>query len=251
MREMPALRDAVSSGRLAYSKAVLVARHATPADIDDRIARAASTTCQQTERETEAEEDRKNRGAGVRKLWAPSEAARTVRDAVGSAQAWSLKERGMAIGCGEALALIADHFAEVAMAHRSRGKRPDRLRHEVLKRKAGLCSVPGCSRAAVHVHHIVFRSRGGKDAKENQVGLCMPHHLHGIHLGYLEVRGRAGERLHWKFGTGEAVPLEEWVTFGDDDVRRAWSPADSLDGAGVVGEGVGYGAAYASEGVAA
>ncbi len=137
MREMPTLREAVSSGRLAYSKAVLVAKHATPADVDERVERAASTTCQQTERETEAEEDRKNRGAGVRKLWAPSEAARTVRDAVGSAQAWSLKERGVAIGCGEALALIADHFAEVAMAHRPRGKRLDRLRHEVLSARRG------------------------------------------------------------------------------------------------------------------
>jgi hypothetical protein len=96
-----------------------------------------------------------------------------------------------------------------------------RFRKAALMRNGGLCAVPGCSRAAVHVHHLVFRSRGGKDEPWNGVALCAVHHLHGIHMGYLEVTGRAGERLHWKFATGEAVPTEEWVTLGDDDVRRA------------------------------
>ena len=31
---------------------------------------------------------------------------------------------------------------------------------------------------------------------------------------------QAGERLHWRFGTREAVPTEEWITLGEDDVRR-------------------------------
>ncbi|MFI5402011.1 MAG: HNH endonuclease [Planctomycetota bacterium] len=245
MREMPALRDAVSSGRLTYSKAVLVAKHATPADVDDRIARAAATTCQQTERETEAEEDRRNRGAGVRNLWAPSDAARTVWDAIGSAQAWSLGERGMEIDAGEALALIADHFVRIYETHLVKsegGRRMEKLRREILMRKWGLCAAPGCTREARHIHHVVFRSRGGPDEAWNGVGLCVPHHLHGIHLGYLELTGRAGERLHWRFGASEAIPLEEWVTLGDDDVRRAdqvpRDPAYGFDGAGVVGEGV-------------
>jgi len=83
-------------------------------------------------------------------------------------------------------------------------------------RKGGLCSVPGCSRAAVHVHHVVFRSRGGPLEEWNEIGICAVHHLHGIHIGYLEVSGRAGERLEWRLATGEA-----WVTLGDDDVFRA------------------------------
>ena len=90
-------------------------------------------------------------------------------------------------------------------------------------RKGGLCAVPGCSRAAVHVHHLVFRSRGGGDEVWNGVALCAVHHLHGVHLGYLEVTGRAGERLFWRFATGEAFPTEEWETHGEDDVRRAGS----------------------------
>jgi len=243
MRHLPALREAIASGRLTYSKAALVAKHATPFDIDERIARAASTTCQQTERETEAEEERRNRGVGVRRLWAPSDAARTIWDAIGSAQAWALGERKEVIDAGEALALIADHFVEIYEAHRPPNDTRrwfSRFHRDALMRKGGLCAVPGCSRAARQVHHVVFRSRGGPDEAWNGVALCVPHHLHGIHLGYLELTGRAGERLHWKFGAGEAVPLEEWVTFGDDDVRRAdqvpRSPADD-HGADFVAEG--------------
>lgn len=240
MRALPALREAVSSGRLTYSKAVLVARHATPFDIDERIARAASTTCQQTERETEAEEERRNRGVGVRRVWAPVDAARTVWDAIASAQARALGTRGEVIDAGEALAEIADHFVKVWEANlppNDARRWLARFHRDALTRKGGLCAVPGCSRAARHVHHIVFRSHGGPDEAWNGVGLCVPHHLHGIHLGYLELTGRAGERLHWKFGAGEAVPLEEWVTLGDDDVRRAGSVAWSDDGADVVAEG--------------
>ena len=234
MQDLPSLREALKSGKLTYSKALAVARHATPFDIDDRIARAASTTCQQTEKEGEEEQDRKNRGAGVRELWAPKDAAETVREAIASAQAWSLGEKGVEIDESEALAVIADHFVEVFWAHMLPAERDhiDRRRHTVLMRKAGLCAVPGCSRAACQLHHIVYRSRGGTDDPTNLVGLCAVHHLHGVHLGYLEVTGRAGERLHWKLGTGEAVPLEEWVTFGDDDVRRAGASARASPGGG-------------------
>jgi hypothetical protein len=233
MRELPELREALSSGRLTYSKALVVAGRATWADVGERIARAEKTTCQQLEREAEAEEDRQNRGAGTRKLWSPKDSAQTVRDAIAAAQAWSKGVRGKEIGPGEALAVIADHFVEVCEAHMpecDRDRWISMFRREALMRKGGLCAVPGCSRAAVHVHHIVFRSRGGRDTPGNGVALCAVHHLHGIHMGYLEVTGRAGERLHWKFATGEAFPTEEWLTFGDDDVRRA-DAAGAGDGA--------------------
>ena len=84
------------------------------------------------------------------------------------------------------------------------------------RRHHGLCAVPGCSRQARHVHHITFRSRGGPDETWNKVAICIPHHLHGIHRGFLVVSGRAGERLFWKLGTREV-----WVTEGDENVRRA------------------------------
>jgi hypothetical protein len=230
MRDLPALRQALWSGRLSYTKARVVARRATWADVDERIARAAGTTCQQTEREDEEEEARESRAKGTRRLWSPGDAAQTVRDAIATAQARSLAERGLAIDAGEALALIADHFVEVAEANwpeRTRRSREEQ-RRRVLMRKGGLCAVPGCSREAAHVHHIVFRSRGGAPIPQNEIGLCAVHHLRGVHMGHLEVAGRAGERLRWRFGTGEAVPTEEWVTLGDDDVRRAASAAGGV-----------------------
>jgi hypothetical protein len=232
MRHLPALRRALSSGQLSYTKARVVARQATWADIDERIARAAGTTCQQTEREAEEGEARASRAKGTRRLWSPKDVVPTVRDAIAAAQARSLALHGVAIDAGEALAVIADHFVEDAEARRPewlrRWREERRLR--VLMRTGGLCAVPGCSRAAVHVHHIVFRSRGGARIPQNEIGLCAVHHLRGVHTGYLEVAGRAGERLHWRFATGEAVPTEEWVTLGDDDVRRAGDVTDAESG---------------------
>jgi len=81
--------------------------------------------------------------------------------------------------------------------------------------------VPGCTGSAQQVHHITFRSRGGLDIVWNKVPLCAPHHLHGIHRGYMTLEGKAGSWLIWRFGTaGEAVPLEEWQTIGENEVRR-------------------------------
>src|SRR5207237_10776238 len=37
-------------------------------------------------------------------------------------------------------------------------------------------------------------------AARNLVSLCAAHHLHGVHLGYIRVRGRAPDRLRWELG---------------------------------------------------
>jgi hypothetical protein len=224
MRTLPPLREALATGGITYSKALLVAKDATPHDVAQRVSDAAATTWQQLERESTAEEDRRNRAAGVRRIWGPTDAARTVVAAIASAQAWSAAG-GAVVDAGEALAVIADHFFAVWSAHRERP--PSRRRREVLLRHGGFCAVPGCSRAAEHEHHVVFRSHGGAEAPWNKVGVCVPHHLHGIHRGYLTVAGRAGERLLWRLGSGAggtselSEVLEVWVTEGDDDVRRA------------------------------
>jgi hypothetical protein len=220
MEALPGLREALAADRVTYSKALLIAKDATPYTIDARIEEAASTTWQQLERESTEREDRQNRAAGVRRLWGPDDAAAAVVDAILSAQAVAKAKTGEQIGAGEALARIADHFVEVCKAHAAGSRRVPRRRREVLARTDGICSVPGCSRPAEHVHHIVFRSRGGKNVLWNETGVCTPHHLHGIHRGYLTVRGRAGEALVWEFGAAEAVPLEVWLTKGGDDVKR-------------------------------
>src|SRR3970282_666873 len=49
--------------------------------------------------------------------------------------------------------------------------------HRVFTRDGWRCQVPGCgSRAHLHAHHIVFRSRGGPDADWNLVTACETHH---------------------------------------------------------------------------
>ncbi len=213
MFALPPLRAALASGRLTYMKALLVARDATPADVAERIARAADTTWQQTERETTAREDRRDRARGIRRLWAPKDVMRTIVAAIRSARRWSASN-GRPIDSGEALALIADHFHAVWSRHMD--KHRSRARQRVLDRGGGCCDVPGCSLPARHEHHIRYRSHGGTDDPWNKTKLCVPHHLRGIHHGHLTVEGRAGERLVWRFGNGEI-----WVTHGDDDVRRA------------------------------
>jgi hypothetical protein len=47
---------------------------------------------------------------------------------------------------------------------------------------------------------VLFRSRGGGDEPENQIGLCAFHHLRCIHGGYLKVIGRAPDELRWFLG---------------------------------------------------
>lgn len=78
MCALPELRFALERGKLTFSKALLVAKDATPWNILERIDDAATTTCQQVERECTEREDRKNRAQGTRRLWGPKEAMETV-----------------------------------------------------------------------------------------------------------------------------------------------------------------------------
>ena len=73
------------------------------------------------------------------------------------------------------------------------------LQRRVLERDRGLCQVPGCSRAAAHAHHVVYRARGGGDCESNLLSLCAGHHLHGVHRGYVRVKGEAPGALTWSF----------------------------------------------------
>jgi hypothetical protein len=98
-------------------------------------------------------------------------------------------------GASRTLVLVAAHFIETwkVKERRTTAKR-------VIERNGGWCAVPGCSRPAVHAHHIQFRSHGGGPEDENQVGVCLAHHLHGIHKGYVRVRGKAPDALVWELG---------------------------------------------------
>jgi hypothetical protein len=62
-------------------------------------------------------------------------------------------------------------------------------------------------RAALHVHHVLFRSHDGALVEESLVSLCAAHHLHGVHAGYLRVVGAAPHRLRWSFSPGGGPAL--------------------------------------------
>jgi hypothetical protein len=128
--------------------------------------------------------------------------------AIGCAQAY-YSSLGESISAGEALARMADHFVATWTEYLKQRKTSSE-RREVLMRTGGLCAMPGCSRAAVHDHHIDFRSHGGSDELSNRVGLCQVCHLRGVHKGYLEVVGRAGELLRFRVRTSSRAPRQSF-----------------------------------------
>ncbi len=59
---------------------------------------------------------------------------------------------------------------------------PPHLRRAVIVRDRA-CRFPGCQQppAACDVHHVVWRTRGGRDQLTNLILLCRFHHLIAIH----------------------------------------------------------------------
>jgi hypothetical protein len=206
---LPPLRAALEEGRVSYTQALILARDGRPEDIETRIAAATATTWQQLSRQSTAEEEGQNRALGVRRIWAPTDAAETLALAIAAVQA-----ARPGLDPGEALAVMADHFIAVWKELWKRRRVPKR-RREVLARTGGLCARPGCGNPGDHVHHLTYRSRGGAAVAENEIGLCHRCHLRGVHEGRIVVRGEAGDLLTWDFHTGET-----WITKGDDDVER-------------------------------
>jgi hypothetical protein len=76
-----------------------------------------------------------------------------------------------------------------------------RHRDPVFARDGWRCAVPGCSsRRNFHDHHVLFRSRGGGNERENRIVACAAHHLHGLHRGVVRARGRAPDDVLWELG---------------------------------------------------
>jgi len=218
MCALPELRAALKRGTITLTKALLLAKDGNPADIEARIADAASTTCQQVERESTEKEDRKNRALGIRRLWGPKDAMETVAMAITTATRFSA-EQEEDVDAEEALAAMSQLFVSVWTAH-LKGRTPGGKRRRVLDRTLGICAVPGCQRPAEHLHHITYRSHDGGQEETNLVGTCEQCHQRGIHRGKIVVTGEAGKLLIWEIGSVDGRPVEVWVTYGDDDVRR-------------------------------
>ena len=76
-----------------------------------------------------------------------------------------------------------------------------RHRDPVFARDGWRCAVPACtSRRNLHDHHLLFRSRGGGNARDNRITVCAWHHLRGIHQGRVRAWGTAPDDVTWELG---------------------------------------------------
>jgi hypothetical protein len=189
--ELPALRQAMREGRVSYEKARLVAGCADDESVAEWIARAEATTCIALRREIESRDEAQMRARGEVALRVPQRVAtllgRAFRAARATTKDW--------LPPGACLERIAQHFIDTWKPALQVRNTPQA---RALARDRGYCLVPGCSRAAVHAHHVLYRSRGGGDEVENLGSLCAAHHLRGVHAGFIRVTGRAPDGLVWE-----------------------------------------------------
>ncbi|HUE30439.1 MAG TPA: HNH endonuclease signature motif containing protein [Verrucomicrobiae bacterium] len=90
--------------------------------------------------------------------------------------------------------------------HREWSSQP-RHRDPIFARDGWRCAVPACtSRRNLHDHHLLFRSRGGGNARDNRITVCAWHHLRGIHQGRVRAWGTAPDAVTWELGTRPGQP---------------------------------------------
>ncbi len=190
---LPAIRKAMREGRIGYEKALAVAHCHDPEFVQAWIEKAEQMTCIELQRAVEADAERKMCAEGKLRLALPElvsdvfhEACRAVR-----------RVEGRLVPTSEALVIMARHFLDT---HREERKERSTPAKRSMERDGHWCTVPGCSRPAANSHHIRFRSHGGGGEPSNRTSLCLAHHLHGVHKGYVRVHGRAPDALEWELG---------------------------------------------------
>jgi len=160
--------------------------------VKGRIEPARGKTCIEVRRAAEAAEDRQMRARRVLRLRVPLRVDALLRAAFRAAR--RLADHWL--GPEECLLRMAEHFIET-WKDLPRGKGTPELR--AVEGDRGLCQVPGCSRAAVHAHHVLYRARRGGDEPENLVALCAALAELLLEKGY-EVHGMV--RRSSSFNTG-------------------------------------------------
>ena len=190
---IPLLRRALREKRISYEKARIIARHAEGEEVQGWIEKAETMTCVALRRAMQDKDEAQMCARGTFKVWMPVSVAEVVKAAFRAARAAAKRW----LSAGECLVTLAEHFVEVWRAHL---KQANTLARRIRARDRHFCQVPGCSRAAVHSHHIKLRSQGGSDDPSNQISLCAAHHLYGIHGGRMRVTGTAPDKLAWEFG---------------------------------------------------
>ena len=191
--EVPALRAARDEG-LSYEKVRLLARLPNR-EIEGWVPRARALTCVKLARALDDRDEAQMCAARTLRAHLPARTALLLQSAFRAVRA----VEGRLLDDGRCLVAVAKEFIDTWRTH---VKQARTLSQQVRKRDLGCCQVPGCSRPAVHAHHIVPRSRGGSDDPSNLVALCACHHLRGIHGGFLQVSGTAPGALVWELRGG-------------------------------------------------
>ena len=82
-----------------------------------------------------------------------------------------------------------------------------RHRDPIFERDGWRCAVPACTaRTSLHDHHVLYRSQGGDNRRDNRVAICAAHHLNGIHRFRIRVNGTAPHDLTWEIGCRPCRP---------------------------------------------
>lgn len=189
--DLPGLREAMRSGRLSYEQARLVAEVADAGSVEDWVRRAEGMTCIDLRRTIEGREERQMCAREELSIRVPRRVAELMDAAFRAAR----RKAGRELSPAECLVEIARHFTETWKGVVSERSTPQRR----VRRRDEHCQVPGCSRAALHAHHVIHASQGGPDDPWNLTGVCAAHHL-CIHSGWVRVSGRAPDRLVWELG---------------------------------------------------
>jgi hypothetical protein len=214
--QTPALRDARDAG-LPYEKVRLLSL-LPERDAAAWVPRARALTCVELRAALDEHADAQLRAAKLFRARVPSRVALLLLAAFRAARA----VEGRLLDDGRCLVWVAGHFLETWRAHVKKARTASQ---RVRERDLGRCCVPGCSRRAVHAHHIRSRARGGSDEPWNLVSLCAIHHLRGVHGGYLRVRGRAPDGLLWEVGPLHApLDLRRLCLSGVAGAARAAGP---------------------------
>ncbi len=87
-------------------------------------------------------------------------------------------------------------FVEKLIAKRERDRETIRVRAAVRKRDGGKCRC--CGKPGFDLHHIVYRSRGGKDTEDNLVTTCRACHT-AIHQHALKVYGADARSVRFEW----------------------------------------------------
>jgi hypothetical protein len=207
----PGLADAYRSGVLSWVRAQALLPVVGERTVDAWLARAREVTVRRLEDEVE---------------WAvivsateppPPGASLDIPDRQMRARpAWELEDTEIAFSAPASVVALFRSAVQAfrppgdpvssgfeRLLHHVRATWEDLPRHRdpVFARDGWRCTVPACTaRRNLHDHHLLFRSRGGGNARENRITICGAHHLHGIHAGRVRAWGDAPHAVTWELG---------------------------------------------------